>query len=634
QVVTDIDTVTLSALADEFKVNQKVVVTASATYETGADVTNNTLITFSTTLGSFEDSAENILGNAVSIPTSNGSASVILNTGLRADAGSLTAMVSNVTPATHNFLVKNGRPAVLEISSYIKEHNSDVIIDTTDTWPVNSPYDIEIQTKVKDAYNNKCPGAAVKFITDLGTYESQNQELIRNSDANGISKVLFTPGLSAGVANMTISANQDTLQSQYIFTVTSDDLYSISFTTDNQISINVIGTGGQESAILNVNLRDINGNLLNNPTTLYFWIRNTNPPDGANLNNQNFGWTDDPVEVTSSGGIAQVAVNAGTESGIISVLVSTLEDHNTYSNDADAAIAGAIYARKPNISINSGPPYYIEPFIGDFNTGEDLGGGLWRIIAGANVKDLYGNPVGYGTSILFELDRPQNVDASIVAEAYVGNESVDGDSLAGVAYTTVSYHGANTYDDVTIIATTIGANGQEVSGNSTLPLPLNGPQIEMQPTPGVLEFLPATADGHGYQYNAIATLIVVKLTDGQGNPVNGGFITCDADHGCFINYTGTSYGPLTFNVHQYPTNPANSGASVTETTFWFNQDGELEKGVATFWWAVNNYEVTPWFNGVPGQTPGQIRGRLLGTAALSNTQVTVYNYSQDVIFPE
>jgi hypothetical protein len=643
--VPDVESVTLSSIAQEFKVNQKVVITASAKYVTNADVTDNTLITFYTDLGTFEDSAETTLGNSVSVPTSNGNASIVLNTGLRADTGSLYARIGDVSSSTHNFVVKNGRPAVLEISSYIKEHNSDVIIDTTDTWAVNSPYDIEIQTKVKDAYNNMCPGSAVKFLTDLGTFESQNQELIRNSDVNGVARVLFTPGLSAGVANMTISANQDTLQAQYVFTVTSDDLYSISFTTDQQISINVIGTGGQESAILNVNLRDINGNLLNNPTTLYFWIRNTNPPEGANLNNQNFGWTDEPVQVTSSGGIAQVSVNSGTESGIISVLVSTLEDHNLYNNNADAAAAGAVYAMKPNISINSGPPAIIEPFIGDFNTGEAQGGGMWRIIAGANVKDEWGNPVGYGTSIWFEIIRPDFVDASIVAESYVGNESVDGDSLAGIAYTVITYHGSNTFDSIEIIANTVGANGNNVSGSALLPLPLNQPQMEAQSMPGILEFWPSAPDGTGYTWRAIAGLNKVKLTDGQGNPVNGAFVSGTADRGRYVNvnvacdnglpWNGPTYGPKTHADFVEINEAANAGADLDETTLWLNQNGEWEEGIAIFWWALNCYEIRPYDpnTATPGQTPVQLQFRLLGTGSTASSQVMVYNYSLDIILP-
>ncbi|MDP8231672.1 MAG: Ig-like domain-containing protein [Candidatus Zophobacter franzmannii] len=646
--VPPVNSVILSTLADEFRVTQKVTVTASATYTNGDDVTDNTLITFSTSLGTFEDTEETLLGNAVSVPTSNGTASIIFNTGLRADMGTISALVSDVTPASHDFVVKPGRPAILEINSLILEPNSDVIVDTTDTWPVNSNFDIVIQTKVKDAFNNKCPGAAVKFLTDLGTYESQDEEIIKNSDEDGIAKVLFTPGLEAGIANMTISANQDTLQAQYVFTVTSDDLYSISFTTDNQIDINVAGTGGQESAILSVNLRDINGNFLNNPTTLYFWIRNVSVPEGANLDNENTGWNDDPVEITSSGGIAQISVNAGSESGILSVLVSTLQEHNDatlYPTDADAAAAGAIYARKSNIVIHAGPPETIEPFIGDFNTGTLMGGGVWQLIAGANIKDTYGNPVDYGTSVWFELDRPTSVQANVVAEAYVGNESVDGDSLQGIAYTTLAYHGSNSYADVTIIANTIGGEGQTVTGNATLPLPLQQPQLEAQAMPGVLEFWPANPDGSGYAWLAIAGLNRVKLTDGQGNPINGGFISASADRGRFVNvdvncdnglpWDGPTYGPRTHADFVEINETANQGADLYETTYWFNQQGELDQGTAIFWWALNAYEIRPYDpnTATPGQTPAQLTFRLLGTGATANSQVMVYNYSFDIMLP-
>ncbi len=641
--VPPVESLFLSAIADEFRVAQTVVITASAKYTNGDDVSDNTLVAFSTTLGSFEDDSENVLGNAITVPTSNGTASIVLNTGLRADVGTVTASIFGVDPVSHQFTVKNGRPAVLEITSYLKDKDSGAIQDTTDECPVNSPYDIEIQTKVKDAYNNMCPGAAVKFLTDLGTFESQDEEIIRNSNANGIAKVNFTPGLQAGIANMTISANQDTLQSQFVFTVTSDELYSISFTTDTQIDINVAGTGGQESAILSVNLKDINGNLLNNPTVLYFWLRNSDVPSGANLNNENFGWDEDPVQVTSSGGIAQVSVNAGDESGILSVLVSTKIAHNTYINDAAAALDGAIYARKSNIVIHAGPPEVIEPFIGDFDTGDEMGGGIWRIIAGANVKDHWGNPVDFGTSVSFSLQRPADVAASIVAEAYVGNESIEGDSLAGIAYTTLTYHGTNTFDNVTVIAATVGADGEIVTGESTLQLPLNSPQIEAVAMPGELEFWPENpATGAGYQWLSVASLCKVKLSDGQGNPIDGAFITAVADRGIFVNagaqnspWDGGSFGPRTLDEFVPINDPENDGADVDVTNFWLNQEGNYEHGVAEFWWALNAYEIRPYDiqTFTPGQTPAQITFRLLGTAATTTTQVMVYNYSTDAALP-
>ena len=130
----------------------------------------------------------------------------------------------------------------------------------------------------------------------------------------GEAQVRFTPGLAAGAATIKAFANNDTLQTQIIFNIKSDDIYSISFTQQEQITLNVANTGGTDSAILRVKLKDINGNLIDYPQEVYFRIVNLNPPAGANLNNHP---VTDSVLVISTGGEAQVSVNSGSESGIL-----------------------------------------------------------------------------------------------------------------------------------------------------------------------------------------------------------------------------------------------------------------------------------------------------------------------------
>jgi hypothetical protein len=107
-----------------------------------------------------------------------------------------------------------------------------------------------------------------------------------NSDINGTATVRFTPGLQAGAATISAFANGDTLTSSLIFNVSSDDIHSIQWTQEEQITLSVANTGGTSSAILRVKLKDINGNLIDTPQNVYFKIMNTNPPAGANLNNQ------------------------------------------------------------------------------------------------------------------------------------------------------------------------------------------------------------------------------------------------------------------------------------------------------------------------------------------------------------
>ena len=156
-----------------------------------------------------------------------------------------------------------------------------------------------MHAELTDIYHNACPYQPVKFSTDIGSFLNTTQTVTQNTQTDGIASVRFTPGLSAGAATIQASANNDTLKAVTIFMINSSELYSLDFTQTDQINLNVANTGGLESAILRVKLRDINGNLIDVPQKVYFRIANTNAPDGANINDYP---QQDSVEVISNGG--------------------------------------------------------------------------------------------------------------------------------------------------------------------------------------------------------------------------------------------------------------------------------------------------------------------------------------------
>ncbi|MDP2402105.1 MAG: hypothetical protein Q8M66_09005, partial [Actinomycetota bacterium] len=417
---------------------QTTEINALATNVLGNHVPNNTLITFTATKGRFVDEAGNIIGLAVVAKTVNGRAYARYNAGAVAtttpgvENAFVTASIGAVM-STREVLIRAGSPAVIGLQSFVQVGNEMIEADTSF---VSSPNHIFMRATLNDLHGNPCQTKPVRFETNLGTFINTTQTVTINTQNNGEAQVRFTPGLNAGAATIKAYANGDTLQTQLIFNVTSDDIHSISFTQQGQIDLNVANTGGTESAILRVKLKDINGNLIDSPQNVYFRIVNTVPPAGANLNNNPVA---DSVLGISSGGEAQISVNSGTESGLLVIRASVVKNNRW------------IRATKANIVIHAGPPHNVVPFIGGFNTGQNMGGGLWRVIAGAVVKDVYGNPVDRGTSVFFELIN-NITNCQIGANAYVGNVSVEDDSLDGVAYTTLSYSGIYTNDLVTIRA--------------------------------------------------------------------------------------------------------------------------------------------------------------------------------------
>lgn len=568
----------------QMTVMQTITFKARATNVLGNDVPNGTLITFSASLGSFMDSEAGVIGDSIIVATVNGRATVTYNSGTNAGTGTITARVGNKFKS-RDVVVSPGRPANISLKSFVSVDGNMVEADTSF---VGSPNPIFMKASLTDLYSNKVATKPVKFTTNLGTFINTTQTVTLNTDLNGDALVRFTPGLSAGAATINALANGDTLSTSLIFNISSDDIHSIQFTQNDQITLAVANTGGNSSAILRVKLHDINGNLIDTPQNVYFKIMNANPPAGANLNNQPAA---DSVLVVSSGGEAQISVNSGTVAGVLSVRASCTKNGKY------------VYAAKPNIIIQAGPPATIVPFIGGFNSGVNMGGGLWRVIAGAVVKDIWGNPVSRDTAVRFFLPN-DTYNCQIVADAFVGNVSVNGDSLAGVAYTILTYSGTYTNEPLTIRVETIGGTAS-VFGQATVILPLNDPRFEMQAQPGLLNFQDAPP------INTKEADIHALLTDSQGNFIHDAKIMLVSNHGQFIWTAGTA---------NLPSDPV-----WMITTDW--------SGLAIGRIKCYRVEVPPPDpTGIPGQIAVSITGRILGTAVFAETSVTLYRFASGAPF--
>lgn len=590
-------------------VMQSITVRAKAKNVLGNDVPDNTLITFSSTRGFFTDVEGNTMGDSVVVKTTNGRATATFNAGPIAGVGVITARIANQS-SSRNLLVSPGRPSNINLRSYVEIGG---VLVESDTCSVGSPNNIWMQAVVKDLYSNVVPMRPIKFKTTLGTFVNTVQEITVNSDSDGAAKVKFTPGLLAGAATITAFANGDTLQDQIIFNVKSSMIHSIRFTQAGQIDLNVANTGGTESAILKVKLYDINGNLVDNVPpglTVSFRIMNQNPPAGANLNNYPVG---ENVPVIPVGGEAQVAVNSGTESGILNIRASCIVDGRT------------IVATKPNIVIHAGPPHTVVPFASGFNTGTNMGGGLWRIVAGANVYDIYNNPVDYGTSVWFTL--PDDIlNCQIGANAFVGNESVQGDSTAGIAYTTLTYSGIYTFERLRIRAETGGVEGSQVIGEAYIVLPLNQPQLELEIIPGNLVY-------HGND-NPVplsqTALLNLSLFDVQGCAIHNARISMTSTRGVFEYIQGTNEDPLNSNSPATPyivvTDWYDPNSLNSTIPYYDVNDGEDGKAQGLIRFYAFEIPYGDPMTGTPGVTSVTITARILGTGSTATSTIQLLRY--------
>ena len=210
----------------------------------------------------------------------------------------------------------------------------------------------------------------------------------------------------------------------------------------------VQGGGGQESTILTAEIRDGNGNLVNEPYLVQFQVT---PPtlDGIHLNG--IPGDIDETEI-SSNGTASITLNSGTKPGSVHVRI-TVKDHPQNDNyDPDFEII----AESTPVTITTGPP--TSAVIGyAFGEAINIGGGLTEMPVSIMLWDAWSNPVSDSTAVYFSLNPP--TAAAIIAEAKTGNikpNSGDEETWPGVAWTTTQYNSAQLFEFPEIIAQTTG----------------------------------------------------------------------------------------------------------------------------------------------------------------------------------
>ncbi|MAX09998.1 MAG: hypothetical protein CMG13_03935 [Candidatus Marinimicrobia bacterium] len=214
----------------------------------------------------------------------------------------------------------------------------------------------------------------------------------------------------------------------------------------------VQGGGGLESTLLTTEIRDGNGNLVNNPYTVTFEI--TEPQlDNVHLNG--VPGSVSAVE-TSSNGTASVTLNAGTKPGTVHMRV-TVADCCDGDDGFDSDFE--LIAEATPVTITTGPP--TSAVIGyAFGEAANIGGGLTEMPISIMLWDAWSNPVSDSTAVYFGLTP--STSAAVIAQAKTGNEKPDvggaggGGTWPGVAWTTTQYNSAQLFEFPEIVATTTG----------------------------------------------------------------------------------------------------------------------------------------------------------------------------------
>ena len=309
----------------------------------------------------------------------------------------------------------------------------------------------------------------------------------------------FSIGTSAGVAR--IYAQSNGIKDSCLVQIRSGVPTSIIIPQPNPNHIVVQGGSGSESTQLTAELRDANGQLVDQPYNVNFQIMGTSPA-GVRLNGQGLTASD-----SSNHGVASVTLNSGTRPGGVRIRASVVVNGTTISASGNPVV------------IEAGPPYYIFPDYDPQNIA-DIGGGMYELELSARVQDFHTNPVEDSTHVYWRVEPNNSTD--IIGTSFTNNENKAGDAYKGLAWTKAYYSSEIIFQNVQIIASTFDGDGNLIEGylnystDSITIMPFVPGNLAVGANPSFWDF--------GTMGNPAFVTVTAFLTDVYGSAIPRGHI--------------------------------------------------------------------------------------------------------------
>ncbi|MCF7918646.1 MAG: hypothetical protein K9N06_01880 [Candidatus Cloacimonetes bacterium] len=579
----------------EEEVNSVVTIFAYAGDENGA-VPDGTYLSFTTEKGFFQQSLQDAtsLGSSMIKETMNGSTQVYLNTGEILGTNVVTVSGGGMT-ATDEILIMPGNPAEMNVLIVNQEGAEQYSITA------GNPDDLLIIAEIFDCYGNPADSDNIVY------FESSLGETVSpvSPDSTGRAMSAFSPGMTAGIADITIIVENVISHAQII--IEPDILHNL-ILEDYELVPDWTGSYHYE---LTANLYDRFGNRINTEEEVWFRFLERpegNDPQGTNINNVVYNLTDS-TSVTAENGSATVNINTGIIPGAVRIEAwSRLDDGQIFSDD--------VY----DYLLVAGPPANVILSIGGTNTGIDMGDGTWMIQLSALITDSYGNPVLNGFAVFFSLDQEYDYVTINGQNAYVGNSNQQGDQVAGTAFTTIIYDGSFTNETITV-----NLDMGIIDFEEELTLPLQFGELTMICVPAHLDWTE-----NNYSEEILYTQCRLRVRDGQNNPVNKqriifttslGFPTDEGENG--IHPILDDIDPYYLELYDFTGINAEIPTDHNDgyTGPYDGDLGRLYKDVGYF-----KYECPAPIPAPPGISIGSINAIINGTNISASQIITLFRY--------
>jgi len=391
-----------------------------------------------------------------------------------------------------------------------------------------------ITAEVTDTAGNAVEaGTLIRFTTTMGDVTASAV-----TDVSGRASVRLSPGVSAGVAEVTGTVTLVggiTVSGLTTCTFVAGDPNVIQIAA-NPLQIAVKETGGIETTSLTATVLDPNGNPIGRPTMVIFRLLNQpDPPFGSTFAN---GTTTDSSRTAN--GTAMMSLSSGFQVGGVLVKAYTWRDPDTVW--VEPGVPGqwrrdTVSVILSTVQVVAGPPAAIDIDVND--DGDDAGGGTWQIPVSARVFDSHLNPVANNIPVGFTVIPD---DIATIDPGFTGND-IGAGATNGLAYSWLYYHSVKTFEPFTIQAEVQVANGQIVAQRQHL-LPMQDGTLELNVDPQNWMF-------NRDRPNDVARVRTwVVLQDGHQININNGPILFRTDRARFywLNQVGAVYTAFFPNV--------------------------------------------------------------------------------------
>ena len=356
------------------------------------------------------------------------------------------------------------------------------------------------------------------------------------------------------------------------------DVVTLEFSNLDPITIDVCGTGGDESAEIGVNLLTEGGNLVDYDYMVYFELEDS--PYGTSINGT--GSTD--ISISSDEGVASIAISSGQYSGEVTLQVYVL-------NNADEIIG----VMREDINVLAGPVEQAEFTFEGVNEAENMGDGKWKIEVAILLTDEYNNPANEGTPVYTSIQGSPDWAVIDSMDIFVGNISEDYHQIQGVAFTSIVYDGLYTNEEFTVNVKVENGTNWDFTESEQFLLPIQQPMLNVMLPETVIEWNENDPD-------EVVIEFICSVIDGQTNPINNQILFFDSQAG----------QPL-------EPDPADTGDPYTGlTTIVDGQSGVLVKE-----FRLMKYECPPPENGEPGTFTADLTAKILGTNCEATATVTL-----------